>query len=352
MQKDTKDENSTVDRVRLSDENPNEWRDCRNNNHHVVPMGILIVLVTVYLMIAGVRNNYNGYVKPGVVALKLSNPNANFKDKNVHVYRKELGFEEQPLCRKIEVFSKELFTLKTTNESTGQPIMSSNLLIKRRKQLKSTKSKSESARKRDNSKKSNTAEPIIYLFALVFIYLLLKAASDINQHYKTNKGDKRLRRCSLQSYAQKEQRHNHQDRRASKDFPLHTRHNIFTEGRSVSLDRYREGKAPKELLRSVRQQTSIGDHPRTYPFKPIHPSVGKHFTSDAILEPRMSRRLSVPISINYQTVHVSPLMHPEMVRRGSVADMAIPGLPPTLPSVLPTLQTPDSKRRVRMINRH
>ncbi|KRF79248.1 uncharacterized protein [Drosophila virilis] len=356
MQRETKDENSTVDRVRLSDENPTEWSDCRNNNHHVVPIGILIVLVTVYLMIAGVRNNYNGYVKPGAVALKLSKPNTNINDKNVHAYRKELGFEEQPLCRKIEVFSKELFTLKKANESTGQPIMSSNLLIKRRKQMKSTKSKSDSARKRDNSKKSNTAEPIIYLFALVFIYLLLKAASDINQHYKTNKGDKRLRRCSLQSYAQKEQRHNHQDRRASKahnaDLPLHTRHNIFTEGRSVSLDRFRQEKVPKELLRSVRHQTSIDDHARTYPFKPIHPAVGKHFTSDALLEPRMSRRLSVPISINYQTVHVSPLAHPEMARRGSVADMVIPGLPPTVPSVLPTLQTPDSKRRVRMINRH
>ncbi|XP_064536216.1 uncharacterized protein LOC135426831 isoform X5 [Drosophila montana] len=352
MQTETKDENSTVDRVRSSDENPTELSDCRNNNHHVVPIGILIVLVTVYLMIAGVQNNYNCYVKPGVVALKLSKPNVNFKDKNVHAYRKELGFEEQPLCRKIDVFSNELFTLKKANESTGQSIMSSNLLIKRRKQLKSIKSKSQSTRKRENSKKSNTAEPIIYLFALVFIYLLLKAASDINQHYKTNKGDKRLRRCSLQSYAQKEQRHNHQDRRASKDFPLHTRHNIFVEGRSVSLDRYREGKAPKELSRSVRQQTSVGDHPRTYPFKPIHPAVAKHFTGDAHLEPRMCRRLSVPISINYQTVHVSKLVHPEMARRGSVADMAITGLPPTVPSVLPTMQTPDTKRRVRMINRH
>lgn len=40
-------------------------------------------------------------------------------------------------------------------------------------------------KKKDIPKKPNTAEPIIYLFALVFIYLLLKAASDINQHYKT-----------------------------------------------------------------------------------------------------------------------------------------------------------------------
>ncbi|XP_023168834.2 uncharacterized protein LOC111598037 [Drosophila hydei] len=59
----------------------------------------------------------------------------------------------------------------------------------------------------------------------------------------------------------------------------------------------------------------------------------------------MSRRLSVPISINYQVVQVSPLVNPELARRGSVADMI-------LPATAPSVQTPDPKRRVRMINRH
>lgn len=108
----------------------------------------------------------------------------------------------------------------------------------------STASNNNNKKDQSTAKKSNTAEPIIYMFALVFIYLLLKAASDINQHYKSvsvrtlyntvqllhrviiniftslisfyvfqqNKGDKRLRRCSLQSYAQTHK----QDRRASK----------------------------------------------------------------------------------------------------------------------------------------
>lgn len=153
-----------------------------NNNHHVVPIGIIIVLCTVYLMIAGLQNNYNYYLKPGVAALKLNQQNAN--DQLQHLLAIEKG-EQQPVCREVEVFNKEEFTLKEVKESKGQQLVN----IKRHKQqIKSIKSsgkqsKTELQRKKD--KKPNTAEPIIYLFALVFIYLLLKAASDINQHYKT-----------------------------------------------------------------------------------------------------------------------------------------------------------------------
>lgn len=156
-----------------------------NNNHHVVPIGIIIVLCTVYLMIAGVQNNYNYYLKPGVAALKLNQENANDQFHHLLAIEKDIVPEEQPVCREIEVFSKEEFTLKDVKVSKGQQLAT----IKRRKQqMKSIKSsgkqsKSELQRKKD--KKPNTAEPIIYLFALVFIYLLLKAASDINQHYKT-----------------------------------------------------------------------------------------------------------------------------------------------------------------------
>ncbi|EDW09636.2 uncharacterized protein LOC6579828 isoform X1 [Drosophila mojavensis] len=303
-----------------------------NNNHHVVPIGIIIVLCTVYLMIAGVQNNYNYYLKPGVAAVKLNQQNAN--DQLHHLLAN--GKEEQPVCREVEVFNKEEFTLKEVKQSKRQQLVN----IKRHKQqiksIKSTGRQSKSELQRKKDKKPNTAEPIIYLFALVFIYLLLKAASDINQHYKTqSKGDKRLRRCSLQSYAQKEQRHNHQDRRASKDvLPLQTRHNIFIEGRSISLDRYK-----------AKEQTARDLVKRTYPSKPIHPAIGKHLPGDVHLEPRMSRRLSVPVSINYQMVQVSPLVNPELVRRGSMAEMI-------LPATAPSVQTPDSKRRVRMINRH
>lgn len=69
-----------------------------------------------------------------------------------------------------------------------------------------------------------------------------------------------------------------------------------------------------------------------------------------VLDPRMSRRLSVPITINYQTVNIAPAL-PELARRGSVinnADTNILGM-----STLPLAAQPiDTKRRVRMINRH
>lgn len=69
-----------------------------------------------------------------------------------------------------------------------------------------------------------------------------------------------------------------------------------------------------------------------------------------VLDPRMSRRLSVPITINYQTVNIASAQ-PELARRGSVinnADTNILGM-----SALPLAAQPiDAKRRVRMINRH
>ncbi|KAL7738304.1 hypothetical protein ACLKA6_006632 [Drosophila palustris] len=281
-----------LDELKLRDGQLNGQSKKHNNNHHVVPLGILIVLSTIYLMIAGLQINYNYYFKSGVEAVKISEVNNDSHEENVFLHL-ERNHVEQPLCRKIEIFK-----MKEANETNeiSQPPNKRQRLIKSSKKIEhgstevGTGGKQSKAlnRKKDITKKPNTAEPIIYLFALVFIYLLLKAASDINQHYKSNKGDKRLRRCSLQSYAQKDQRNAHQDRRASK-------------------------------------------------------------------EPRTSRRLSVPISINYQTVNMSPIVHPELGRRGSVlslgstSDMNL--VTGTNPLPL-TAINPDTKRRVRMINRH
>ncbi|KAH8384656.1 hypothetical protein KR093_004193, partial [Drosophila rubida] len=183
------------------------------NNHHVVPLGILVVLSTIYLMIAGLQINYDYYFKSGVHAAEIYNQNDDYPEPVVFP-SDEKNIADPPLCRKLEVFTiQEHISHRPTKRQKLKIAKNGNGLA-----TSSRSSKTLAAnRKKEVTKKSNTAEPIIYLFALVFIYLLLKAASDINQHYKSqNKGDKRLRRCSLQSYAQKDQRGGHLDRRASK----------------------------------------------------------------------------------------------------------------------------------------
>lgn len=71
-------------------------------------------------------------------------------------------------------------TLKRKNGNYGNNFKNNNKSIKAKLLRKKV-----SPNKDKEPKKGSTAEPIIYLFALVFIYLLLKAASDINQHYKS-----------------------------------------------------------------------------------------------------------------------------------------------------------------------
>lgn len=155
----------------------------KSNNHHVVPLGILVVLATFYLMIAGLQINYNYYFRTGVDAVEIPKTEYDSQEKDIHI-PKEIDMEQQPqsLCRKIEVFTMKVVNglngiskIKPKSNSTGLALGAG---IRQSKNGKPDK-------KKDNSKKPNTAEPIIYLFALVFIYLLLKAASDINQHYKT-----------------------------------------------------------------------------------------------------------------------------------------------------------------------
>ncbi|XP_017033303.1 uncharacterized protein [Drosophila kikkawai] len=187
-----------------------------NNNHHVVPLGILVVLCTVYLMAAGVQRNYRYYIRPGVAAFDLPASHTPQTDETTD---DELEASAASSCQQMDIFDREseqkpaLVNLiskrpqgKANKRTKSRP--GNGLVVSKQPRL----AKSPDRKKEVAAKKSNTAEPIIYLFALVFIYLLLKAASDINQHYKSNKGDKRLRRCSLQSYAQVHK----QDRRSSK----------------------------------------------------------------------------------------------------------------------------------------
>lgn len=155
----------------------------KSNNHHVVPLGILVVLATFYLMIAGLQINYDYYFRTGVDAVEIPKTDDDSQQRNIHIPTEmDVEQQSQPLCRKIEVFTIKLINglngiskIKPKSNSSGLAL---GAAIRQSKTDKPNK-------KKDISKKPNTAEPIIYLFALVFIYLLLKAASDINQHYKT-----------------------------------------------------------------------------------------------------------------------------------------------------------------------
>ncbi|XP_017836457.1 uncharacterized protein LOC108595686 isoform X2 [Drosophila busckii] len=328
---------STVDNKPQAKDTTSECKTkSHNNNHYVVPFGILTTLCTVFLMFACLQRNYQHYVELGVAASTVSQTNVD--KENFLAYKADT--ETATSCEKIEIFHNAEVDTKRTTKNNSSVKKNRELLTKRSvpgRQSKLAKNAAV-AKKKDNTKKVNTAEPIIYLFALVFIYLLLKAASDINQHYKSNKADKRLRRCSLQSYAHKDQRN--ADRRASKDLILmQSRHSVFTEARSISLDRYNFA-IRREM--GLRQQIAIVETQRTYPVKPTA------IVASNIIEPRSSRRCSVPFTINYQAVPVVPATlkrRDTVISLGSSADMNIGG------TISPSL-TPDLKRRVRMINRH
>lgn len=157
-------------------------RDKATNNHHVVPLGILVVLCTVYLMAAGVQRNYRYYIRPGVAAFDLPAQPSQADE----AMDEEL---ETSSCQQMEIFEKETDQKPSLNLISKRP---QGRAIKRAKSgtgnglvVSKQPRIARSPVKKEATKKSNTAEPIIYLFALVFIYLLLKAASDINQHYKS-----------------------------------------------------------------------------------------------------------------------------------------------------------------------
>ncbi|XP_026841335.1 uncharacterized protein LOC6590859 isoform X2 [Drosophila persimilis] len=326
------------------------------NNHHVVPLGILMVLCTMYLVVAGAQRNYRYYFEPGVAALDLHAPDDGYPQLE--------AIEDEPVnnltCEKLDIFQKEPAQEIDSNHSSKQMAKPYQSKAGKRtrngatgvgasKRLRGGKAVESNRKKQEAPKKSNTAEPIIYLFALVFIYLLLKAASDINQHYKSqNKGDKRLRRCSLQSYAQIHK----QDRRASKVLEeaaiFRRSHILLGEVRSVSVDRYKYTLNEEGYHTVCTPKTLDQQHRATSPlaYRPAGDPAARS-------ETRLNRRSSVPISIDYQTVHVSNISQysSELARRGSVISLTGPNPPNVDPNAVPSGSL-DLKRRVRMINRH
>ena len=223
-----------------------------NNNHqHIVPVGIIIVLMTVYLGMSSIPKCLVSCVED-----KLDQLEPKKKDILIDLYKteyKENSFildrllEYKDICKDLEIFTKDkdqtlsnqetlngvpsdtsgdsgifdneeqegsnlalaiddslasneasasgsgsglhcLTELRAKNKKSKYSIKSTNHKNGFNKYNKSSKAKynkNNNNKKEINlNKKNSTAEPIIYLFALVFIYLLLKAASDINQHYK------------------------------------------------------------------------------------------------------------------------------------------------------------------------
>ncbi|XP_054737298.1 uncharacterized protein LOC129243897 [Anastrepha obliqua] len=418
-------------------------RNNKNNNiRHVVPVGVLIVLFTLYLTTATLQCNYVNREQEGLrckdddTILQSQELQALEAAKRVRILEKLLEYKD--LCTELEVFTKDL---RWTNEiydkldslkefeneweqsakgfldmnsgsgtdgeeeqgnsnieeigvepEDSQLAEEDNKSVRRNGQnwphgavaLKKKKVKSENNKnnhsignnpnsKKDQpiAKKTNTAEPIIYLFALVFIYLLLKAASDINQHYKSqNKGGKRLRRCSLQSYAQTHK----QDRRASKGSPKKkSNRELILEMRSKSVDRFNDNAAKKsEILANLRKYTSFDDHNRLEnieygAFRFPHLTTWEAQSRGAIsfnrketMYPKVSnRRCSVPISLNFQRQKLSTMTlvpASSMARRTSFSGVHF-GTEAFLGGLQFADRGQDSpflevKRRVRMINRH
>ncbi|TMW52233.1 hypothetical protein DOY81_002700 [Sarcophaga bullata] len=446
-----------------------------NNNHHqhIVPVGIIIVVMTIYLGISSIPKCLVSCVED------KHQPEHKKKDILMDLYKTENKenslildrlLEYKDICKDLEIFTKDkdqtksnkeplydmLNDIETLSDSSGDTDVYDNeeqegsnlatamddgsanneasasgsgshclreLRTKNKKSKYSIKStnhkngfnkynKSSKAKYNKNNnnkkeinlnKKNSTAEPIIYLFALVFIYLLLKAASDINQHYKyQNKNDKRLRRCSLQSYAQTHR----PDRRASKELALKQKQQQQQQQRLKSLSRTpsqdqqyhhhqhhaQVHQQPKQHLMATllqkteqlqqqqqQQQQQQHQHITSSPVRPKklyssnwqllrqHTNTQSLDNSDLLTNTiggmknqefsssLMARRCSVPVAaLNYQRQIISshsPLStvsdhHHHHSVSGSLSRRTSLAMDPN-ESFLP-----ETKRRVRMINRH
>ncbi|XP_037941600.1 uncharacterized protein LOC119674529 [Teleopsis dalmanni] len=219
----------------------------KNNNRYVAPVGVLILLLTFYILILIIQQNFNNlYAIKSIQALTIDNKNNKLLEKgnDSPIKLSTSDINEIGVCYSLDQLFVEDVDIRNSAKCYLKPTENikkwkdnNNTTLRRKAVTKAIKSSKNSngkngstqkmkksvkvkpITKKDQSKneqknqKSYAAEPIIYIFAIVFIYLLLKAASDINQHYKSqSKGDKRFRRCSLQSYAQAHK----QDRRFSK----------------------------------------------------------------------------------------------------------------------------------------
>ncbi|XP_065367219.1 uncharacterized protein LOC135959981 [Calliphora vicina] len=435
-----------------------------NNNHHVVPIGVIIVFITIYLGMTSVQKCLVSCVENNQINEQVQQQHKedilNYLQKSENLENSQILerlLEYKDICKDLEVFTKDIEPKSEDNEedeeedNTGEilkgievsaasgeeegeegssielvessssgasgngdcakasrtkhkkskySIKTTNSKNGFNKYNKSTKAKSQKNQKKELniSKKNSTAEPIIYLFALVFIYLLLKAASDINQHYKSqNKNDKRLRRCSLQSYAQTHR----PDRRASKGISakslpkfttelalkqkqqLQQQQRLKTLSRSSSQDQqnypYSQHHQPQQHLmdssppKTEQQQhviTTTGSSSRTnVSYSSNWQLLRQHTTTQSLdnsdilnfaqtpSSSMMARRCSVPAALSYQRQKISTVSPLSIVNDHVNVNVSL-SRRTSITSPIPLAMDPndslgtETKRRVRMINRH
>ncbi|XP_005191746.4 uncharacterized protein LOC101892249 isoform X2 [Musca domestica] len=396
----------TKDSMDSSSDTNNKVKFNENNNQqHIVPIGLLIVLLTIYLGLSGVQSCFANSSQNEDILKSLPNLMYNQVEINERQLILERFLEYKDICRDLEIFTKEINRTKPKVPNKSAEIRKKETTLKTEyrdysgsgsgsravadgsgDECATTKSYTKNARHHDKkdlniNKKNSSAEPIIYLFALVFIYLLLKAASDINQHYKSeNKNDKRfMRRCSLQSYAQA-----HRDRRSSKELALKTKQQQQHQRTLASLQRsiIAEQQKPKPQQQQHFyhhhhhhiETSSVQRTPSTPPTLSPAPRsshgnwqlLRQHMTlsvdnSDLIVTPLTKpefssmmkrRRCSVPVALNYHRQTTKNSSNPNPL--GTLTDPLIRRTSITMPldSLDPLAASDGTKRRVRMINRH
>ncbi|KAM7345678.1 uncharacterized protein ACRADG_011864 [Cochliomyia hominivorax] len=449
-----------------------------NNNQHIVPVGIVIVLITIYLGMVNVQKCLVNCVENTTPQenQQVQQENEKLKNylqkpdilRNTEILERLLEYKD--ICKDLEIFTKNIEEIELNNcevegmeehgdnddvntndilkdievtkivneegssssssnsgsgsgssedggsgsasgsghgcgKSTHHKHKKSKYSIKTtntkngfNKHNKSSKAKYQNKQKKELNlnKKNSTAEPIIYLFALVFIYLLLKAASDINQHYKSqNKSDKRLRRCSLQSYAQAHR----PDRRASKELALKQKqqlklqqqqqqqqrlktfyrstsqdqpnysHNQHTFQSQHLMETSAENCEPQILSASNSPVRSKFSYSNNWQLLRQHTATQSVDNSDILNPTRgcnseisstmMARRCSVPAALSYQRHKFTPSVSPlsfvsDHVNNSNVSLSRRSSITSPLPLTMESIDSliPETKRRVRMINRH
>ncbi|XP_075165617.1 uncharacterized protein LOC142238013 isoform X2 [Haematobia irritans] len=334
-----------------------------NNNHRIVPIGLLIVFVTIYLGLSSIPICFVNCTQENI----LRTPHIisySKREESQKILERLLEYKD--ICKDLEIFTRSQIPrsgyLTDINKTTQNGIekgvkkgISLNIPESSIATMDEGSGRGDKCSKPSYTKgnkftktdKKDSAEPIIYLFALVFIYLLLKAASDINQHYKSeNKNDKRfLRRCSLQSYAQ-----THRDRRVSKEHKrvvTSSRQNIGIEAQFYKCNVETATQKPQTpspiLIPSPRVKNNwqlLRQH-MTLSLDNSSPLPKPEFSTLI-----RSRRCSVPASAfhnPWQNKNTHGILPDQLERRISI----------TMPlDTIDSLGIETTKRRVRMINRH
>lgn len=261
-------------------ETANEYCKKTSYNPHILPLSILVLLFCLYFGLSYVHDSYMAetstsssvpvneepieYLNETLIAEKK----AQEEQLRQEVILNKL-LEHEDVCYDMAIFTEHYpaFIPPENFEDDSLQLDSDEASVELSKQSlyneHYTKGNGQNSGKEavDKTSKSNSkAEPIIYILALAFICLLIRAFSDINDHYKAKKKNYRTRRYSLQSYAQAHK----QDRRSSKDNQKnHHQKQQCLDKHSMSVDQFgnkltkEQLKRKSELLKDLRKYASF-----------------------------------------------------------------------------------------------